>query len=73
AVDMRFRGKGLGRFLLGDALFRAIRSEIASFAVVADAKDDAARTFYQRESFLSLPGQPMKRFLPTADIEQLFK
>ncbi len=73
AVDMRFRGKGLGRFLLADALFRATRSEIASFAVIADAKDDAARTFYQRESFLSLPDQPMKLFLPMADIGRLFK
>ena len=73
AVDRHHRGKGYGRFLLADALFRAVRSEIASFAVVGDAKDDNARRFSERESFLRFPDQPMKLFRPMADIEQLFK
>jgi GNAT superfamily N-acetyltransferase len=73
AVDLRHRGKGYGRFLLADALLRAVRSEIASFAVIVDAKDEAARRFYERESFLSLPDQPMKLFRPTADITRLFE
>ncbi len=50
AVDKRHRGKGHGRFLLADALFRAARSEIASFAVIVDApEDEGARRFYERE------------------------
>jgi len=73
AVDRRHKGKGYGRFLLADALFRALRSEIASFAVVVDAKDDAARRFYERESFLSFPDRPMKLFRPMADIARLFE
>jgi GNAT superfamily N-acetyltransferase len=73
AVDRHHQGKGYGRFMLADALFRALRSEIASFAVIVDAKDENARRFYQRESFLSLPDQPMKLFLPMADIAQLFR
>ena len=40
AVDKRLQGRGYGRFLLADALFRALRSEIASFAVIVEAKDD---------------------------------
>lgn len=72
AIDRRQQGKGYGRFLLGDALYRASRSEIASFAVVVDAKDENARRFYERESFLSLPDQPMKFFRPMADIRGLF-
>lgn len=72
AVDRRFRGQGRGRFLLADALFRAVRSEVASFAVVVDAKDEAARRFYERESFLPLPEQPIKLFRPMADIAALF-
>lgn len=72
AVDRRQQGKGYGRFLLADALFRAARSEIASFAVIVDAKDDSARRFYERESFLALPDQPMKLFRPTADIRLMF-
>lgn len=72
AVDRRQQGKGYGRFLLADALYRATRSEIASFAVIVDAKDDSARRFYERESFLALPNQPMKLFRPMADIRRLF-
>ena len=34
AVDRRQQGKGYGRFLLADALYRAAQSEIASFAVI---------------------------------------
>lgn len=73
AVNRRQQGKGYGRFLLADALYRIVRSEIASFAVIVEAKDDNARRFYERESFLSLPDQPMKLFRPVADIEKLFK
>jgi GNAT superfamily N-acetyltransferase len=72
AVDARHRGKGFGRFLLADALYRAVRSEIASFAVVVDAKDEEARRFYERESFLPLPDQPLKLFRPMADLRALF-
>jgi GNAT superfamily N-acetyltransferase len=73
AVDRRQQGKGYGRFLLADALYRAARSEIASFAVIVDAKDDSARRFYERESFLPLPSHPMKLFRPMADIRRLFE
>ncbi len=73
AVDRQHQGKGYGRFLLADALGRAVRSEIASFAVVVDAKDEAARRFYERESFLAFLDQPTKLFRPMADIAALFK
>ncbi len=73
AVDIRYRGKGYGRFLLADALHRVVRSEIASFAVVVDAKDEAVRRFYERESFLPLLDQPMKLYRPTAEISKLFE
>jgi GNAT superfamily N-acetyltransferase len=72
AVDRRQQGKGYGRFLLADALFRAARNEIASFAVIVDAKDDNARRFCERESFLPFPDQPMRLFRPMADIRRLF-
>lgn len=73
AVDRRQQGRGYGRFLLADALFRAVRSEIATFAVIVDAKDENARRFYERESFLPFPDQPLKLFQPMADIAELFK
>ena len=72
AVDRRDQGRGFGRFLLADALFRAVRSEIAAFAIIVDAKDESARRFYERESFLSFPGRPMMLFRPMSDIRALF-
>jgi GNAT superfamily N-acetyltransferase len=73
AVDRRQQGRGYSRHLLADALFRSLSSEIASFAVVVDAKDENARRFYERESFLTFPDQPMKLFRPMTDIAELFK
>ncbi|HEY4112642.1 MAG TPA: GNAT family N-acetyltransferase [Rhizomicrobium sp.] len=72
AVDLRFRGRGYGSYLLADALCRALRSEIASFAVIVDAKDDAAYRFYELEGFLAFPDQRSKLFRPMADIAKLF-
>jgi GNAT superfamily N-acetyltransferase len=72
AVDRRHQGEGHGRFLLADALHRAVRNEIASFAFVVDAKDEPARRFYEREGFLGLPDQPLKLFRPMSDIATLF-
>ena len=60
ATDLAVRGLGLGRVLLVDAITRAVRSEIASFALVLDAKDEAAASFYERESFIRLPGTPIR-------------
>jgi GNAT superfamily N-acetyltransferase len=73
AVDQNYQGRGYGRFLLADALFRAARSEIASFAIVVEAKDQAARRFYERESFLPFPDQPLRLFRSIADIQKLFE
>lgn len=55
ATDLSARGVGLGRFLLVDAMVRAVRSEIAPFALVIDAKDETAARFYERESVIRLP------------------
>ena len=73
AVDRRHRGHGHGRYLLADALYRAMRSEIASFAVVVDAKDEDAQRFYERESFVKFPTDPMRLFRPIADYRAVFE
>jgi GNAT superfamily N-acetyltransferase len=73
AVDQNYQGRGYGRFLLADALFRAVRSEIASFAIIVDAKDEAARRFYERESFLPFPDQPLRLFRSMGDIAKLYE
>ncbi len=64
AVDQAFQGQGLGGALLADALDRAGRSEIAAYALVVDAKDEATAAFYGHHGFIVLPDSPMTLFLP---------
>lgn len=71
ATDLSARGVGLGRFLLVDAIIRAVRSEIASFALVLDAKDEAAASFYERESFIRLPSTPIRLLRRLDDLAAL--
>lgn len=68
AVDREFKGQGLGGALLADALYRAIRSEIAAYTLVVDAKDRVAADFYQHHGFISLPNATQTLFLPLATV-----
>lgn len=68
AVDRAFKGQGLGGALLGDALTRAARSEIAAYALVVDAKDEVAVSFYRHHGFIALPETPLTLFLPLATV-----
>ena len=66
AVDKDFAGHGLGGALLADALHRAARAEIAAYAMLVDAKDEAASAFYRHHGFIALPDLPLTLFLPLA-------
>ena len=68
AVDERWRGCGLGGGLLWDAVERAARAEIAAYALLVDAKDDAAAAFYRHHGFLDLGGGARTLFLPLASV-----
>lgn len=57
AVDLAFRNQKLGGALLADAALRAMRSEVAVFALVVDAKDDVAAAFYRHHGFESFGGE----------------
>jgi len=72
ASDLAFRGQGVGKVLLLDALHRVCQSEIASLAALVDAKDDQARQFYLRYGFLTFPDRPNRLFLPRKTFETLF-
>ena len=75
AVDREYRGLGLGKYLLVDALRRALAqtATVASWAVIVDAKGDAAQAFYERYGFIPLPQAPRRLFLPLATIALLFR
>ena len=68
AVDQAFKGQGLGGALLGDALIRAARSEIAAYALVVAAKDEMAAGFYCHHGFTALLETPSTLFLPLATV-----
>lgn len=54
AVAQAHQGKQLGGALVADALLRATRTEIMAYAMIVDAKDDAAVRFYQHLGFTRL-------------------
>lgn len=75
AVDGRLRGKGMGEYLLMDALRRAhdASRQVASVAVVVDAKDERALAFYLRYGFIPFADHGNRLFLPMGIIAQLFR
>ena len=74
AVDQNYRGQGLGEHLLLHALKRSydLSSAIASYAIVIDAKDDAAIAFYQHFNFLQFPERTDRLYLPMKQVAKLF-
>lgn len=71
AVDQDFQGQGLGGILLADALMRASHSDIASYALIVDAKNKKAAAFYQYHGFIALPQFPLILFLPLATAKKI--
>jgi predicted GNAT family N-acyltransferase len=74
AISTEFRGQKLGEFLLLDALHRSLQQsrQVASTAVIADAKDEAATRFYLHFDFVPLPDIQNRLFLPMQAIGKLF-
>jgi GNAT superfamily N-acetyltransferase len=60
------QGKGLGKLLVGCAVDRclAARQQIAAYALLVDAKDEAAKRFYERFGFVELRDAPLTLYLP---------
>lgn len=64
AVDRR--GGGLGEILIGCAVDRCLhaRSLVGACALLVDAKDEKAKTFYERYGFISCLDMPTTLYLP---------
>jgi GNAT superfamily N-acetyltransferase len=67
ARDEKRRGQGFGDLLLADAIRRILSAseEIAVFAIIVDAKNDAASQFYQSFGFTPFPSNPKRLFMLT--------
>ncbi|MBB3059717.1 GNAT family N-acetyltransferase [Microbulbifer rhizosphaerae] len=66
AVSQAAQGHGVGRVLLADALKRTLAAsdEIAIYAMVVDAIDEDAQSFYEQFGFARLATDSRRLFLP---------
>lgn len=69
AVDLKFRGLGLGTSLLQDASLRAVQVslQVGSAAIVVHARDETAVPFYERYGFTRLADDAYTLLLPMVD------
>lgn len=64
AVALAYHGRKLGGALLWDAAERAGRPEVAVYALVVDAKDEQAESFYLHHGFVAFGETPGRLILP---------
>lgn len=71
AVDKDYKGQGIGGFLLHDAFTNvlSITDKMGVFAVVVDAKNDDAKSFYGNYGFAELQDSELTLFLPISTIK----
>ncbi|MCW6536046.1 GNAT family N-acetyltransferase [Sphingomonas lycopersici] len=79
-IDQRVQGKGLGRDLLVDCLWRITEAERSVGIALAlldilDCGDpvqvDRRKDFYLRHGFAPLPGHSLRMFMPIATLREL--
>ena len=72
AVDRRAQGRRLGRALVRFALNLALElaGRVGIHAVVVDAKNAAAREFYERLGFVAFRDAPLSLSLPVATLRR---
>jgi len=72
AVDQSYQSIGLGRALVKHALLKALNaSEIAGLrAVIVHAKDEKAKSFYEKFGFSPSPIDPFHLFVLIKDIQE---
>jgi len=72
AVDKNTQGQKLGEFLLLDALKRSaqLAHHLGIFAVVVDALNEQAQSFYRKYGFAQTVDDPMRLYLPIKKVLQ---
>lgn len=60
------QGHGVGKLLLGCAVDRCLkaRQQVAAYALIVDAKDSAAKAFYEHFGFTALRDSALSLYLP---------
>jgi GNAT superfamily N-acetyltransferase len=75
AVDQRYAGQGIGRFLIQDAFRRIIQTadSVDVRAVIVQAKNDSAAKFYRKLGFQAFDSDPMLFFQLVKDIRKSYE
>jgi predicted GNAT family N-acyltransferase len=70
AIDNRYKGQGLGGFLLRDAILRStfLAKNIGVVAIIAHALNQSAKEFYLQYGFLESPLSDMTLILPLKNL-----
>ena len=66
ACALKAQGTGMGKILMGLAVERCLqaRQQVASYALIVDAKDDKAAAFYLKYGFTACTSAPLTLYLP---------
>jgi len=73
AVDRSQQGKGLGGYLLVDAMSRCLRvaEDVGIAALIVDAKHEQAKAFYLRYNFEATPDRPLTLWMSLPELREL--
>ena len=65
AVRQDLQGQGIGKRLLGCAVDRCLhaRQQVAAYALIVDAKDAKAKSFYEYFGFVAFTDAPLSLYL----------
>ncbi len=72
AVHEKWKGQGVGAWLLGHVLHEvtAHAEKVGSFALIVDAVDEEARTYWLHCGFIPFPSTQNRLFLPMKTIKK---
>jgi GNAT superfamily N-acetyltransferase len=75
AVDHRYKGQHFGSYLLMSALRRSLEGskQIAAMAIVVDALDESAASFYEHHEFRRFPDNPLRLYIPMSTVTKIFR
>lgn len=74
AVDQRYQKKGIGEYLLMNALDKSVTyaNQIGAIAVIVDAKNEKVAQFYKKYGFLNLTENPLRLFISMKKLQTAF-
>jgi len=75
AVDKSYKRKGFGQLMLIDAMKKCYKAseQIASVALLVDAINEQAVSFYQKFGFISFQSSRERLYLPIKTIEKIMR